>query len=57
MPRALVVISEGSEELEAVGVIDVLRRAKVEVTVASVDKTKAVKCARGTVIVGCCEES
>ena len=50
MPRALVAISEGSEELEAVGVIDVLRRAKVEVTVASVDKTKAVKCARGTVI-------
>ena len=57
MPRALVAISEGSEELEAVGVIDVLRRAKVEVTVASVDKTKAVKCARGTVTVGCCEES
>ena len=42
MPRALVAISEGSEELEAIGVIDVLRRAKVNVTVASVDKTKTV---------------
>lgn len=51
MPRALVAISEGSEELEAIGVIDVLRRAKVNVTVASVDKTKTVKCAKGSVIV------
>ncbi|OAO17368.1 hypothetical protein AV274_0885 [Blastocystis sp. ATCC 50177/Nand II] len=50
MPRALVAISEGSEELEAIGVIDVLRRAKVNVTVASVDKTKTVKCARGSVL-------
>ena len=50
MPRAVVAISEGSEELEAIGVIDVLRRAKVNVTVASVDKTKTVKCARGSVL-------
>lgn len=51
MPRALVAISEGSEELEAIGVIDILRRGKVEVTVASVDRTKTVKCARGCTIV------
>ena len=38
MPRALVAISEGSEELEAIGVIDILRRGKIDVTVASVDQ-------------------
>lgn len=29
MPKALVAISEGSEELEAIGIIDILRRGKV----------------------------
>ena len=51
MPRALVAISEGSEELEAVSVIDILRRGKIDVTVASIDKDVTVKCARGTYIV------
>ena len=51
MPRALVAISEGSEELEAIGVIDILRRGKINVTVASIDKDVTVKCARGTYIV------
>lgn len=51
MPRALVVISEGSEELEAIGVIDILRRGKINVTVASIDKDVTVKCARGTYVV------
>ena len=50
MPRALVAISEGSEELEAIGVIDILRRGKINVTVASSDKDVTVKCARGTYI-------
>lgn len=51
-PRALVVVSEGSEELEAIGIIDILRRGKINVTVASIDKDVTVKCARGSVIVG-----
>lgn len=51
MPRALVAVSEGSEELETIGIIDVLRRGKVNVTVASVDHQKTVKCSKGTIIV------
>ncbi len=34
MPRVLVPIAQGSEELEAISVIDLLRRAEVEVVVA-----------------------
>ena len=47
MPSALVAISEGSEELEAIGIIDILKRGKVDVTIASVDESKRVKCAHG----------
>lgn len=41
-PRALVAVSDGTEEIEAVGVVDVLRRAQVEVVVARVPAAGAV---------------
>ncbi|MBN2483929.1 MAG: DJ-1/PfpI family protein [Candidatus Omnitrophica bacterium] len=47
--KALIVLAEGFEEIEAVTVIDILRRAKIEVTIAGLHDTK-VKAARGTVI-------
>ena len=47
MAKALVPLAEGFEDLEAVAVIDVLRRGGVEVTVASVHNGLAVKSAHG----------
>lgn len=46
MPNAIVLITDGSEEIEAVTVIDVLRRAEVAVTVAGLDATE-VRASRG----------
>jgi 4-methyl-5(b-hydroxyethyl)-thiazole monophosphate biosynthesis len=46
----LVPIAEGSEEIEAVCIIDVLRRAGAHVTVASVSESR-VKASRGVKIV------
>ena len=37
---ALVAVTHGSEEIETVSVIDILRRAGVEVTIGKVDKLK-----------------
>lgn len=48
--RVLVPIGNGTEEIEAVCVIDVLRRASAEVVVASVEAEKTVVCARKTKI-------
>ena len=47
---ALVPIADGTEEIEAVCIIDVLRRAGVFVTVASVDQLQ-VSASRGTKLV------
>ena len=45
---ALVLITDGTEEMEAVIVVDVLRRAQVDVTLAGLgeDASKAATCSR-----------
>lgn len=47
----LVPIADGTEELEAVAIIDILRRADAKVTVASVCAQKTIAASRGVVIV------
>ena len=48
---ALVPVADGTEELEAVAIIDVLRRAGTKVTVASVTGNRQITASRGVVIV------
>lgn len=48
---ALIPIAHGTEDIEAVTLIDVLHRAGVAVTVASVAGTREVVCANGTRLV------
>jgi 4-methyl-5(b-hydroxyethyl)-thiazole monophosphate biosynthesis len=50
LKKVLVAIANGTEELEAVTIIDVLRRAEADVTVASVG-TKQVTASRGVNLV------
>jgi 4-methyl-5(b-hydroxyethyl)-thiazole monophosphate biosynthesis len=52
-PNVLVPIADGTEEIEAVCIIDVLRRAGAEVTVASVDNLQ-ITASRGVRIVADC---
>ena len=37
MPKVLIIISTGFEEIEAVSIIDILRRAKIEVVIATIN--------------------
>lgn len=48
---ALVLLAAGAEEIEFTVIVDVLRRAKVEVTVAGVAGDGAVTCSRGVRLV------
>ncbi|MCZ2723539.1 DJ-1/PfpI family protein [Marinomonas sp. 15G1-11] len=48
MTTLLVPIADGSEDIETVTIIDVLRRGGVEVVVASVHDRKMIKAARGS---------
>ena len=46
--RALITLAEGIDDLQSVTLIDVLRRAQVEVVVASIERRRMLTCARGT---------
>ena len=48
--NVLVPVAEGTEDLEAVAIVDVLRRADAKVTVASVTGSRQVTFSRGMVI-------
>lgn len=50
MAKAVIILARGFEELEAVAVIDVLRRAQIEVTIAGLDDG-AVESARRVKII------
>jgi len=50
IPKVLLPLAQGCEDLESVTVIDIMRRANIDVTVASLNGNH-VTCARGTVIV------
>lgn len=50
MPNALILLSNGCEETEAVTTIDLLTRAGISVTYASINEDREVLCSRGVII-------
>ena len=51
MKKVIIFLAEGFEEIEAISIIDVLRRAEVSVTTVSVSKEKEVKGAHNVPVV------
>lgn len=51
IPRVLIPVANGSEGIEVVTLVDILRRANVNVVVASVEKSMHIVAAQGTKIV------
>lgn len=51
MSRVLVPLANGFEEIEAINIIDVLRRGDIEVLVASLDEKAAVKGAHNITVI------
>ncbi len=51
MKKVIVFLAEGFEEIEAISIIDVLRRAEVSVTTVSISKEKEVKGAHNVPVV------
>ncbi|KAJ3182474.1 hypothetical protein HDU85_002571 [Gaertneriomyces sp. JEL0708] len=47
MPSALVLVAPGSEEMETVITVDILRRANINVTLAGLTSGDPVECSRG----------
>ena len=52
--KVLVPVADGTEDLEAVAIIDILRRAGAWVTIASVSGAMAVQCSQGIKITSDC---
>ncbi|KAA8545869.1 hypothetical protein F0562_020680 [Nyssa sinensis] len=50
-PHVLIPIANGSEEIEVITIVDILRRAKVDVVVASVEKSSQILASQGTKII------
>ncbi|XP_038713263.1 protein DJ-1 homolog C isoform X2 [Tripterygium wilfordii] len=50
-PQVLIPVANGSEESEVVTIADILRRAKVEVTVVSVERSLPILASQGTRII------
>jgi protein DJ-1 len=51
VPKALLILAEGAEEMETVISIDVMRRGGIDVTVAGLDGAEPVLCSRNVRIV------
>lgn len=50
MARVIVFMANGTEEIEALTVVDLLRRAKIDVLTSSIDGSKVIKGSHGIVV-------